>query len=129
MDSRHVPTGAQSALIFQLLYFSQMTRFHYQTFRELFFGSPKMISYVKDDPFIQVTSQEPLMSSKFFFIKIYPHNPKIKKMAITPLKIAEMTWLCRAGWFFGWFWWGLFSWLFWFGDFFSENVFFCFGTF
>ena len=31
--------------VFQLLYFSQIKRFNYQTFREFSFGSPKMTSY------------------------------------------------------------------------------------
>ena len=53
-------------LFFQLLYFSQMKRFYYQTFRELSFWSPKMISYDKDDSFFQISSQEPSMYSKYF---------------------------------------------------------------
>ena len=44
-----------------------MKQFHYQTFIKFSFGFPKMISYVKDDPFLQVPNKEPSMSSKIFF--------------------------------------------------------------
>ena len=37
----------------------------HETFRIGSWGSPKMIQYVKDDPILQVTSQEPSASSKY----------------------------------------------------------------
>ena len=37
----------------------------HETFRISSLGSPKMIQYVKDDPILQVTSQEPSASSKY----------------------------------------------------------------
>ena len=38
-------------------------------------------------------------------------NPKFLKkfkITITPQKMVESSWLCQAGKFFGWFWWGPF---------------------
>ena len=84
--------------------------------------STNMIFYVKDDPIFQVFSQEPSTSSKFFSTIFISIIRKFKKMAITPLKMAEMTWLCQSGQFFGWFWGGLFSLLFWFGEVFFQKI-------
>ena len=68
---------AQSACVFKLLYLNQIKRFQFQTFRKCSLGSPKTIYYVKDDPVLQVSVQEPSTSSKFFFSNIYLHNTKI----------------------------------------------------
>ena len=53
--------------LFSNSYISVKWKYFNQTFKDFSFGSPKMISYVKDDPFLQVSSQEPSMSYKFFF--------------------------------------------------------------
>ena len=43
-------------------------------------------------------------------------------MAVTPLKMVKTTWLSQSGKFFGWFWGGLFSSLFWFGAVFFQKM-------
>ena len=67
MDSMHVLGGWHKVPAFPTLIFKSNVKISLQTFRKFSFGSPKMISYVKDDPFHQVSSQKPSMSSKFFF--------------------------------------------------------------
>ena len=57
--------GAQSSRIFKILYHSQIKRFQFQTFRKFSLGSPRMIYNIKDDPVLQVPSQEPSTSSNF----------------------------------------------------------------
>jgi hypothetical protein len=39
----------------------------YETFRISFWGSLKLIQHIKDDPILQVSSQEPSASSKYDF--------------------------------------------------------------
>ena len=39
----------------------------HETFRICSWGSPKMIQHVKDDPILEVSSQEPSASSKYDF--------------------------------------------------------------
>ena len=43
-------------------------------------------------------------------------------MAITPLKMVKMTWLCQSGQFLGWFWGGLLSSLFLLGIVFFQKI-------
>ena len=48
-------------------YLSQIKSELHETFRISFWGYPKMIQHVKDDPILQVSSQEPSASSKYDF--------------------------------------------------------------
>jgi hypothetical protein len=48
-------------------YLSQMKSELHETFRISSWGSTKMIQHVKDDPILQVSSQDPSASSKYDF--------------------------------------------------------------
>ena len=48
-------------------YLSQMKSELHETFRICSWGSPEMVQHVKDNPVLQVSSQEPSTSSKYDF--------------------------------------------------------------
>ena len=67
MTYRYVASPVESSVLGQIQYLSQLKSDLQETFRISSWGSPEMVQHVKDDPVLQVSSQEPSMSSKYDF--------------------------------------------------------------